>query len=147
VAHGYAQSGLPTAGGLEKNGSLTYLGLVTTFTGPSAQSPKAVLVYGLANSGESASLGLLDEAGRVTTVITTDPDGRLVSTRVPVEPALPGAALAGDLDEELRACNYSGACFDSEALCEANCPGGLAHPLAHCDVYINGTKVSTLIPG
>ncbi len=44
-------------------------------------------------------------------------------------------------------CNYTGACFDSDGLCESKCPGGLAHPLAHCDVYINGVKVSTLIPG
>ena len=44
-------------------------------------------------------------------------------------------------------CNYSGACFDSDARCESLCPGGLAHPMAHCDVYINGKKVSTLIPG
>lgn len=48
---------------------------------------------------------------------------------------------------KLRACcNYSGACFHSDALCEKNCPGGLAHPLAHCDVYVNGKKVSHLIP-
>ncbi len=44
-------------------------------------------------------------------------------------------------------CNYTGACFDSDAKCESLCPGGLAHPMAHCDVYINGKKVSSLIPG
>jgi hypothetical protein len=43
-------------------------------------------------------------------------------------------------------CNYSGACFDSDALCESHCPGGLKHPMAHCDVYINGHKVSTIVP-
>lgn len=44
-------------------------------------------------------------------------------------------------------CNYTGACFNSDAKCESLCPGGLAHPMAHCDVYINGKKVSTLVPG
>ena len=48
---------------------------------------------------------------------------------------------------KLRACcNYSGACYDSDALCESKCPGSLKNPMAHCDVYINGIKVSTLIP-
>ncbi len=50
-------------------------------------------------------------------------------------------------------CNYTGKCFDSDALCERSCPGGLAHPLAHCDVYIvldTGAryKISSLsVPG
>jgi uncharacterized membrane protein YphA (DoxX/SURF4 family) len=48
---------------------------------------------------------------------------------------------------QLRACcNYTGACYDSDALCESKCPGSLKHPMAHCDVYINGIKVSTLVP-
>jgi uncharacterized membrane protein YphA (DoxX/SURF4 family) len=44
-------------------------------------------------------------------------------------------------------CNYSGACFGSDAQCESHCPGGLAHPGAHCDVYVNGHKISQFIPG
>jgi hypothetical protein len=48
---------------------------------------------------------------------------------------------------QLRACcNYTGACYDSDALCESKCRGSLKHPMAHCDVYINGIKVSTLVP-
>jgi hypothetical protein len=31
-------------------------------------------------------------------------------------------------------------------LCESHCPGSLKHPMAHCDVYINGHKVSTIVP-
>jgi uncharacterized membrane protein YphA (DoxX/SURF4 family) len=48
-------------------------------------------------------------------------------------------------------CNYTGACYDLDAVCERNCPGGLKHPLAHCDVYLTRLgkkiKISTLVPG
>jgi hypothetical protein len=243
--HGYAQSGEPAAGGLERGDSLAYLGLLTTFSSASPESPKAVLTYGLTSSGQSASLAMLDPKGRITTVVTVE-DGQLVSVAVPVEPALPAATATNSDDEAVLevascadtckqiwdvvllattpllegelltpagwglalgsflfdqivlgplqsqitnlgttgtlvnaainhfagktsldkledqvgnmlcqdfvcklqlkgCCNYTGACFDSDAVCEQHCPGGLAHPLAHCDVYINGLKVSTLI--
>jgi len=48
-------------------------------------------------------------------------------------------------------CNYTGACYDLDSVCERNCPGGLKHPLAHCDVYLTRLgkkiKISTLVPG
>ncbi|MGO9962827.1 MAG: MauE/DoxX family redox-associated membrane protein [Acidimicrobiales bacterium] len=48
-------------------------------------------------------------------------------------------------------CNYTGACYDLDTVCERNCPGGLKHPLAHCDVYLTRLgkkiKISTLVPG
>ena len=48
-------------------------------------------------------------------------------------------------------CNYTGACYDLDTVCERNCPGGLKHPLAHCDVYLTRLgkkiKISTLLPG
>lgn len=42
-------------------------------------------------------------------------------------------------------CNYSGHCNESDAQCEHDCPGGLAHPMAHCDAYLDGKRVSSLI--
>ncbi len=42
-------------------------------------------------------------------------------------------------------CNYSGTCNESDAQCEHDCPGGLAHPVAHCDAYLDGKRVSSLI--
>lgn len=48
-------------------------------------------------------------------------------------------------------CNYTGTCYDLDSVCERNCPGGLKHPLAHCDVYLTRLgkkiKISSLIPG
>jgi hypothetical protein len=48
-------------------------------------------------------------------------------------------------------CNYTGACYDLDSVCERNCPGGLAHPLAHCDVYLTRLgkkiKISSIVPG
>ena len=48
-------------------------------------------------------------------------------------------------------CNYTGVCYDLDSVCERNCPGGLAHPLAHCDVYLTRLgkkiKISSLVPG
>jgi hypothetical protein len=264
---GYTQVGTPVAGGLDANGKLAYLSLMTAFASKSARAPKAVLVYGLANNGESAQLALLNAANRVTSVIAPGENGELFGVSVPPAPSVPSRAgeglvadgarldmascaatckqmwdtvlmgvtqafsvmedispvleeaelvtpagwgfalgsflmtqvllpplidatlgpvegkvvklgllgklinvgldkLAGktSMDKledqvgsllcsnlvckvQLKACcNYTGACYDSDALCESKCPGGLAHPLAHCDVYINGVKVSTLVP-
>jgi len=38
-------------------------------------------------------------------------------------------------------CNFSGACFNSDGVCERNCPSSLAHPVAECILYINGIKI------
>jgi len=53
---------------------------------------------------------------------------------------------------KLEGCrNYTGTCYDLDSVCERNCPGGLKHPLAHCDVYLTrlGKKIKTssLLPG
>jgi uncharacterized membrane protein YphA (DoxX/SURF4 family) len=246
---GYVQVGEPAAGGLNRNGSLAYMSLVTTFASRSAKGQTAVLIYGLTNSGESASLAFLDPNGKISSVVTTGPNGGLISADVPVAPLAPissatsstasadidldvascgdtckmvwdvillattplltgelltpagwGLALGSFLIDQLvlgplqsqianlgiagrlvntaidkfagktsldkledqvgqmlcndfvcklkltACCNYTGACYDSDQLCESKCPGGLAHPLAHCDVYLDGIKISTLIP-
>ncbi len=60
-----------------------------------------------------------------------------------------GQMLCNDFVCKLKltaCCNYTGTCYDSDQLCESKCPGGLAHPMAHCDVYLDGIKISTLIP-
>ncbi len=246
---GYVQVGEPAAGGLNRNGSLAYMSLVTTFASRSAKGQTAALIYGLTNNGENASLAFLDPNGKISSVVTTGPNGGLISADVPVAPLAPissatgrtssadieldvascgdtckmvwdvillattplltgelltpagwGLALGSFLIDQLvlgplqsqianlgiagrlvntaidkfagktsldkledqvgqmlcndfvcklkltACCNYTGACYDSDALCESKCPGGLAHPLAHCDVYLDGIKISTLIP-
>jgi uncharacterized membrane protein YphA (DoxX/SURF4 family) len=246
---GYVQVGEPAAGGLNRNGSLAYMSLVTTFASRSAKGQTAALIYGLTNSGESASLAFLDPNGKISSVVTTGPNGGLISADVPVAPLAPissvtgrtsstdieldvascgdtckmvwdvillattplltgelltpagwGLALGSFLIDQLvlgplqsqianlgiagrlvntaidkfagktsldkledqvgqmlcndfvcklkltACCNYTGACYDSDELCESKCPGGLAHPMAHCDVYLDGIKISTLIP-
>ncbi len=60
LANGYTQSGEPEAAGLAQGSTLTYFGTVTNLTSKSATSPKALLVYGLTNSGGSASAAILD---------------------------------------------------------------------------------------
>ena len=251
--NGFVQRGEPTASGLTKNGTQSYLALITKFQGTSAKHPSAILLYQLTTT-ESAAVLLLDAEGLIATVVTVNANGQLVAGTVPPPPsAAPSASVPGtnepatmdlvtasvascedvcgqawklivtgfqalaatsgiglvvllaayalpafgsqgssdanalkvissitsassitnlvfrvaksqgvgalkNFDQgiickpicsiKLKACcDYSGACFDSDARCESLCPGGLAHPMAHCDVYINGKKVSTLIPG
>jgi uncharacterized membrane protein YphA (DoxX/SURF4 family) len=246
---GYVQVGEPAAGGLNQNGSLAYMSLVTTFASRSAKGQTAALIYGLTNSGESASLAFLDPNGKISSVVTTGPNGELLSADVPVAPleassSVTGGTSSADIELDVASCgdtcklvwdvillattplltgelltpagwglalgsflidqlvlgplqsqianlgiagrlvntainkfagktsldkledqvgemlcndfvcklkltaccNYTGACYDSDELCESKCPGGLAHPMAHCDVYLEGIKISTLIP-
>ncbi len=42
-------------------------------------------------------------------------------------------------------CTSNGVCVESDAQCEHDCPGGLAHPMSHCNAYLDGKIVSTLI--
>ncbi|MHB8457349.1 MAG: peroxiredoxin family protein, partial [Acidimicrobiales bacterium] len=265
LQQGFAQHGEPLALGLSPGGTLAMMSLVTEFTASSADTPRAVLMYGLTDSGGSAAVLLLDAENVITSVLTVGPRSTIVSTPVRPPPNVPATAAATNganatspialsvancqqtcgfyiesillalevgatlaigalmggaaplglalmvagwglsqssyfspvagqaatalalvgplLGEDaslvnyalqmakfadkkmskeflktaacsevcktkLRACcNYTGVCFNSDAVCEKNCPGGLAHPMAHCDVYINGKKVSTLIPG
>ncbi len=42
-------------------------------------------------------------------------------------------------------CTSNGACYDSDSVCEHDCPAGLAHPLSHCNAYLDGKIISTLV--
>jgi Methylamine utilisation protein MauE len=264
--HGFEQDGDSMALGLQQNGTLSFIGTNTGFTGKSSASPAALLMYSLNNTTGSASAAIFDSQGRITSVITTNSTGQVVSVSVPVSPTLssstvvlPRLAHESGRDADSRAnleaaepasctevcstelkvflgaftalaapeeeigkqtiklvlpliqgvissltdggfqtdtamgvagsaltaatianlaksvgndivsssaekiicetlicniklegcCNYTGTCYDLDEVCEQNCPGGLAHPLAHCDVYLsrNGQKikVSSLI--
>ena len=42
-------------------------------------------------------------------------------------------------------CTSNGACYGSDGECEHDCPAGLAHPMSHCNAYLDGKIVSTLV--
>lgn len=255
-SHGFTQNGVSNAVGLQEKGQLVLLASYTHFKSQSPKGPKAVLNYGLTNSGESATAAIFNSQGKITSVVSTNPAGQLVMGELPAHPKLTwapelgaagldnhaegprseaisavyscsqvcgaewgymlfalspllaatfyadaaavgfaftsfllsqaistsnasplvknvvgysltaalnaadmmtlGPALLKKLGGQLickgicslklqACCNYTGACFASDAVCEHHCPGGLKHPMAHCDVYINGVKVSQVI--
>ncbi|MHB1599750.1 MAG: DoxX family protein [Acidimicrobiales bacterium] len=147
---GFSQDGEVTTHGLARAGKLVVLPGSTSFASRSPSTPRAVLIYSLVESGQFAWAALLNARGAVRSVATVA-GGRVVNGVIGglagLDNALGQTAFCEDYACKLLkfCCNYSGACNESDAQCEHDCPGGLAHPMAHCDAYLDGKRVSSLI--
>ena len=97
---------------------------------------------GLANTASGAALSALLPLVQSASLVNGVIDGL-----AGLDNALGQTAFCEDYACKLLkfCCNYSGACNESDAQCEHDCPGGLAHPMAHCDAYLDGKRVSSLI--
>ena len=97
---------------------------------------------GLANTASGAALSALLPLVQSASLVNGVIDGL-----TGLDNALGQTAFCEDYACKLLkfCCNYSGHCNESDAQCEHDCPGGLAHPMAHCDAYLDGKRVSSLI--
>lgn len=88
---GFSQDGDPLTHGLIKDGELYVMSGATAFTSRSPTTPRALLVYNLTNSGQTAWAALTNAKGLVTSVVSIA-GSEVVS--VPVSPP-PASTTAG----------------------------------------------------
>ena len=94
LSQGFSQNGEPTALGLQQNGTLSFIGTNTVFTGKSSASPNALLMYTLTNTAGTASAAIFNSEGKITSVVATNSAGQVVAIDVPLSPALAVSAAA-----------------------------------------------------